>query len=151
MSGLRQLLPFIGAFLLTLLIGMLVGSVVTVRLRPPRESLTLSSASSTPTIPVVTIGRLGNDVRGQITGTVRMFAGSHEIIPDASGSFRIILPTWSTDVTVTVPSGMRFVASRKGKHYYPVLSTAGERIAPERRIYFATEAEARAAGYSAGK
>ncbi|MBI3619092.1 hypothetical protein HY213_03625 [Candidatus Peregrinibacteria bacterium] len=135
---------------LTLIIGMFIGSILTVRLRLPRESLTLSSAASTPTIPVITIGRLGNEIKGQTTGDVRIFAGSKEIIPDASGAFRITLPTWTTDVTVTVPTGMRFVASKNGKRFYPVLSAAGSAIAPANRVYFATKEEARAAGFSAG-
>jgi hypothetical protein len=42
---------------------------------------------------------------------------------------------------------MRFVASRRGKRYYPVSSREGERLVPENRLYFRTAEEAERAGY----
>ena len=50
-------------------------------------------------------------------------------------------------VEVHVPVGMKFVASKKGTKYYAVESAGGERIVPQNRVYFATAAEAEAAGY----
>jgi hypothetical protein len=44
---------------------------------------------------------------------------------------------------------MNFVASKRGKLYYPVKKAAGQQIVPENRIYFRTEEEAPAAGYRA--
>jgi hypothetical protein len=51
-------------------------------------------------------------------------------------------------VTVPVPPGMRFVASKKGKKYHAVDSASGERIAPENRVYFPDAASAERAGYA---
>ena len=41
-----------------------------------------------------------------------------------------------------------FVASKTGKKYYDAESAAGQKIKEENRVYFATEKEAEAAGYS---
>lgn len=42
-----------------------------------------------------------------------------------------------------------FVASKAGKKFYKADSAAGKKITEDKRVYFATEAEAEAAGYSA--
>lgn len=42
-----------------------------------------------------------------------------------------------------------FVASKAGKKFYKADSAAGQKIAEDKRVFFATEAEAQAAGYSA--
>ena len=49
-----------------------------------------------------------------------------------------------------VPPGTLCVASKRGKNYYKVDSSAGQKLAPENRVYFRTEEEARAAGYKKG-
>ena len=51
------------------------------------------------------------------------------------------------DVTVSYPEGMMFVASGRGKYYYPVLSEKGQELSPKYRMYFRTEADAHAAGF----
>jgi small subunit ribosomal protein S1 len=42
-----------------------------------------------------------------------------------------------------------FVASKSGKKYYPLSSAGAKKIAEENRLHFATEEEAKAAGFSA--
>lgn len=41
----------------------------------------------------------------------------------------------------------RFVASRRGKYYYPFFSPEGQKLAEKNRVYFRSEEEARAEGY----
>ncbi len=53
------------------------------------------------------------------------------------------------DEAIEVPEGMQFVASKDGKKFYAVDSAAGKKIKAEKRVYFATEAEAEEAGYAA--
>ncbi len=48
-----------------------------------------------------------------------------------------------------IPEGMMFVASKDGKKFYAVETAAGKKIKAEKRVYFATEAEAEEAGYAA--
>ncbi len=48
-----------------------------------------------------------------------------------------------------IPTGMLFIASKTGKKYYAVDSAAGKKIKTENRVLFATEEEAKAAGYEA--
>jgi hypothetical protein len=43
--------------------------------------------------------------------------------------------------------GMKFVASKQGKKYYPVGSAQAENLKPENRLYFPDAAAAEAAGY----
>ena len=47
------------------------------------------------------------------------------------------------------PEGAAFVASKTGKKFYPVDSVQGKKIKEENRVYFKTEAEGEAAGFSA--
>jgi hypothetical protein len=86
---------------------------------------------------------------------------SRKNFPKYSKSFGETLCTWAmllsplaglkNVVTVTVPAGMKYVASKNGKYYYPVESVAGEKIVPANRVYFASEGDAEAAGFAAGR
>lgn len=46
-----------------------------------------------------------------------------------------------------VPAGMYFVASNRGKKYYPVDSPAAARLKSENRVYFPDAAAAKRAGF----
>lgn len=101
-----------------------------------------------PRVPVVQVeGREGEMIIGHIRGNVRVFWGDDMILPDGSGAFRIADDALREEVTVLIPDGMKFVASRKGKKYYTVASPMGERIKPENRIYFPTADDAEASGF----
>lgn len=102
-----------------------------------------------PLLPTVLITGIENgELVGEIRGDVRLFLGDKQIVPDGSGSFRVPAGNLKTDVhTIAVPEGMQFVASKKGKRFYPVHSKQAEGLAPKNRIYFPTEEAARAAGY----
>lgn len=106
-----------------------------------------------PSIPVITIeGMRDGKVEGTITGEARLFLGSDHVIPDASGAF--IAPAdlfIKNEVTVLIPEEMQFVASLRGKYYYPVSSSAGEQLSPKYRVYFKTIEDAENAGYKKGK
>lgn len=102
-----------------------------------------------PLVPTVVLKGIENgELVGEIRGDVRLFLGDRQIIPRGSGAFRVPAGILKTDVrTIALPEGMRFVASRKGKRYYPVHSKQAEELTPKNRVYFRTEEEARAAGY----
>lgn len=85
---------------------------------------------------------------GIAQGEVRVFVGDAVIVPNASGAFRVAARGLIQNLaTPRIPAGMQFVASRRGKKYYPVTSRAGQNLASENRIYFRTSAEAIAAGF----
>jgi len=87
-------------------------------------------------------------LRGQAAGPLRLFARDERVDVAADGRFSIVHPAFRIEeVSVPVPPGMRFVASKNGKKYYKVDSAAGERIAPQNRVYFADETAAAAAGF----
>ena len=87
-------------------------------------------------------------LRGHAAGPVRLFLGGKAVDVAPDGAFAADVPALRVEeVGVAVPEGMAFVASRKGKKYYKVDSSSGERIAPQNRVYFRDEASAEAAGF----
>ena len=99
-------------------------------------------------VPVVRLDRIVNgELRGTLNGDARLFLGDR-LVTVQSGSFRIPANELLMNfITIEVPEGMKFVASKKGTYYYPVASSNGEAIVPANRVYFNDEESARAAGY----
>lgn len=92
---------------------------------------------------------------GAIVGVVgtgaRLVIGETVIVPHADRTFSLPAAVFLVNVVpVPVPRGAVFVASRRGKNYYPVGSPASERLVPENRIYFRSAEEAEALGYKKG-
>lgn len=100
-------------------------------------------------VPTVLLHRMENgELVGEMLGSVRMFLGDDQIIPNGSGAFRVPAGILKNDVRpIAAPEGMRFVASRKGKRFYPVSSKQAQGLSPKNRVYFPTEEAAKAAGY----
>ncbi len=103
-------------------------------------------------VPVITLDGVTDGVlRGSMNGDARLFIQDDMVVPDAEGVFTVPADAFFVNyVRVKVPEGMHFVASTRGSKYYSVTSSQGEGIVPENRVYFATEEEAVAAGYSSG-
>jgi hypothetical protein len=142
-------LSLAGVILLASALGYLTGRIATVQFAlatvPPVRLIPDERAA----VAVVRIDGLRDDrVHGQTSSGVRLFIGDTLVIPAASGAFAVAGgPLLTNEITVVVPTGMRFVASRNGKKYYAVDSAGGERLAPANRVYFPTAAAAQAAGY----
>lgn len=102
-----------------------------------------------PQVCTVTVdGIVDGAVRGTLTGSGRVFIGAVQALPGRDGAFAVDGKAFLTQrITVTVPPGTRFVASKKGSKYYALTSAQGQKIAPANRVYFATEAEAEMKGY----
>ncbi len=100
-------------------------------------------------VPVVTINGIRNGkLEGMLSGGVRLFAGSHLVLVDGSGSFAIGDTKLLTNIIeIHIPPGMKFVASKKGKKYYAVTSASAGNLSPANRVYFPSEAAAEAAGF----
>jgi hypothetical protein len=130
----------LGVGVLTGLVGSLAVREVPVAVRP---------GSGATVVAVMFEGFRDGLLRGRSAGPVRLFAGEEAVEVAADGSFAFDHPGFHIEeVTVPVPVGMKFVASRKGKKFYSVTSAAGARIAPGNRVYFRDEASAGAAGFS---
>ncbi len=131
----------------TLGTGVLIGLLCALAVR--EVPVAVRSGSGATVVAVTFDGFRDGLLRGRSAGPVRLFAGEEPVDVAPDGSFAFDHPGFHIEeVTVHVPDGMRFMASRKGKKYYPVTSAAGERIAPANRVYFPDEASARAAGFS---
>jgi len=103
-------------------------------------------------VPVVDMeGIKDGKLEGTLKGDVRLFLGNDLILPDGSGAFKVPADSLFINyVRIAVPEGMQFVSSKRGKNYYPVSSSAGERITPGNRVYFRDEEAAQQAGFKRG-
>ena len=137
-------ISLIGIILLSSLNGYLVGRIVDTRLAmasvPPLQIVKHTQSLQ----PVVQIDGIRNGyLEGTMLGDARFFLGGEQVLPTASGSLRILANTFlRNEVQILVPEGMRFVASKKGKKYYPVTSASANNLAPQNRVYFRTTEEA---------
>jgi hypothetical protein len=131
--------------LTTVFLGMIAGAQLCQRLHAPRIVV-----DTRPTIPVVTIEHVRDGrLIGTASGMVR-FASSGDIaVINESGSF--VLPVTISGGAKPGMVGMAFVASRRGKYYYPSGSPGAGRLSPKNLVYFRDAQSAQAAGYAAGK
>ena len=139
----------IGVVILLIAFGYGIGRSMTMVHVEQQTHLAIEEVQA-DTIPVVRVQGIRN---GRIEGTVdpgaRLFIGDAYIDTQHSADFSVDAATILTNIiTVEVPSGMHFVASRLGKKYYGVQSAGGNRISVKNRVYFASEAQAQAAGYT---
>lgn len=167
----------IGATLLTAVTGYLTGRIIDTHIAMASVPPLAVVPDTRPRVPVVHIDGIRNGfIEGTMNSGARLIIGDTYVIPTKSaddtdpsserhpehvslsgvegrgvkGEMRFSIPAASflvDHVAVEVPAGMRFVASKSGKKYYPVDSAAGSRLKPENRVYFATEEEARGAGF----
>ena len=102
-----------------------------------------------PLAPTVHINGITNgNLEGELLGGSRFVLGEEIVIPDEHGKFSVDTSDFlRNEVSIVVPAGAHFVASERGKYYYPVESSKGNALSPNTRVYFSSEAEAVAAGY----
>ncbi len=142
----RFLIP---AFSLSLIAGYCVGAAAAAWTVYPSAQVKLVDDAHISDTPVVRIDGIRNGALiGSVSGDVRVVAGSTPVAVGGSGAFAISDRSVLTNIIeIHVPPGMHFVASAKGKRYYPIQSAAGNQIVPQNRVYFPTEASAQKAGY----
>lgn len=146
MSFARPPVSFVVALVLTLCMGFVAGRLLGLHAIPAAPLRTYEDTQAP--VPTLVIDGVENGaIVGTAQGTMRVLV-SGEAYVVAPGEFRIPAAAFREVLTVRVPEGMRFVASKSGKKYYDVTSAAGGRIALENRVYFRTAADAQAAGYS---
>lgn len=142
----RQQFLAILASALALILGVMAGYLLGVSGAP--QPPTILREDTRPLIPVVRIDGIdGAELTGVALGEVRLFHGERQILTSGSGAFRVRLP----GITAAVPSGMRFVASKRGTKYYPAGSPSAQRLSSANVLYFRDAAAAEAAGYVASR
>lgn len=143
-------LLYVGGLAVAGVMGVLLGMVLNGYRIDDAVPVSVAEDSDVADVPVVEIDGLRDGaLRGRITGDVRVIVRDHVALPDASGSFAVYDTSLMVqEITVQVPAGMNFVASKRGKKYYSVTSANGQNIVPENRIYFKTAQEAENAGYA---
>ena len=124
--------------------GLVCAFAYGVEARPP--ALVHASGSVAPAVTLQ--GFRDGALRGNAVG-VRLFARDVPVDVAPDGSFALVHPAFRVEeVSVPVPPGMRFVASKNGRKYHAVDSASGERIAPQNRVYFPDAAAAERAGFA---
>ncbi len=145
----RLWLLSIGALGMAVCLGYGAGRIVSVLAEAPAAPV-IREDIDPPRTAVVTFDSTV-PVHGTMTGAVRVFLGDRLITSDEHGAFGVVPDSTSQpaqqSAAVVPPAGMRFVASRKGKKYYPVTTKAAAQIVVGNRIYFADAASAQKAGY----
>lgn len=134
-----------------LLFGVLVGRLLSFREASiPPTTLRYDQRPSRAVVRIA--GAEQGKIVGTIQGDVRVLLGETVVVPNASGAFRVPAQGIITAVTtVPVPAGMHFVASRRGKKYYPVTSRSGQNLSPANRVYFRDAQAAEKAGFVRGQ
>jgi len=129
-------------FLFALSSGYIIGSRIAIHALP----LTIQADTRLP-VPTVRIDGVDNGiVHGSIIGNARLVIGS--AVLTQSGKFALDnSDALINTIHIVIPDGMQFVASSRGKKYYPVFSSKGNAISVKNRIYFHTENDAVKAGY----
>ena len=131
---------------LLLLTGYLIGRLVTSAVLP-KPSITVVPDERAPVAVIRLEGVRNGQLEGETKGDVRFFLGEKLILVQ-SGMLKVPVGSFFTnEIAITVPDGMKFVASKKGTYYYVVDSADGEKIVPENRLYFRDEISARNAGF----
>lgn len=86
-------------------------------------------------------------VEGRLYGDARVLLGK-DLVAQGSGAFAgVMRGSLPIVVEVSIPPGMKYVASRTGKKYYDVASAMGNRLLPKNRVYFPDRVSAERAGY----
>lgn len=138
----------IASALAFILIGFLSGSALTTWGAYRHVPLHISPDPLPDNASVQILGIRNGALMGSTIGPVRISAGEKNIAIDASGAFVIKDSTVLTNqISIVLPTGMKFVASKIGKKYYPVSSAQGQNIKLENRRYFPSAEAAEAAGY----
>lgn len=147
MNRLFRHVPLAFCLSLTLTLGFLLGFLASSL--SPLPTVVAVREEHRSSVPVITIERpAAGYLKGRISGEARVLIG--QTMQVNTSEFTIAIPEASQRVKVVVPEGMTLVASKKGTNFYSVFSPAGEKIAPENRVYFRTEADALAAGLKKG-
>ena len=135
------------AVTLSLILGILLGFILSIMMRP--VPLTVLRTDTRPIIPVIMItGVQDGSITGIMRGDARLFINDAQVLPTMSGSFRAPAASLLKNLTtIRVPAGMQFVASKRGKKYYPVASRGAANLAASNRVYFKNADDAEAAGY----
>lgn len=136
---------------LLLLIGYLVGRLIT-NIALPAPTISVVPDTRKPVAVLRLAGVRNGMLEGNTVGEVRFFLGDKQILAGSGGTIRADVGSFFVnEVSIVVPEGMQFVASKQGKYYYPVDSSEGERLTPSNRLYFRDAASAEKAGFQPKK
>lgn len=130
------------AFSFALSCGYLHGRLMASQPAPMRLEPDVRPHVSTIVLTGIQNGRL----TGTMEGETRLIVGNVPVV--GSGAFSIAAgPLLVHRIEIEIPKGARFVASKRGKKYYPVDAASARGLSPENRLYFETALQAQAAGF----
>ena len=100
-------------------------------------------------VPTVHLQGIRNgEVFGTVAGRARLVIGDQVLLKNTFTNFSVPAgPLLTHQITIEIPEGMKYVASKRGKKLYPVTSKRVRTIPPQNRLYFVTVEEGVAAGF----
>jgi uncharacterized protein YneF (UPF0154 family) len=142
-----RLSSIVFAVAIALLAGFIIGRIISVT--TAASSISTQPITTENTIPVVQIDKMeAGNIIGSIQGDTRVFIGDTLIVPKKDTTFSIAGTLLLTNhISILVPPGMHYVASKQGSKVYSVHSNQGSKLTPKNRVYFHTLQEAINAGY----
>jgi hypothetical protein len=136
---------------LVLILGYYLGTTV-LRIEEVNapEEITVTAERERRRAPIVHVKEINDSKIIGVVGTgARLVMGEEVIIPKPDRSFEIPAKDFLVRVIdVPIPRDALFVASKRGKKYYDVNSSKGQKLVPENRLYFRSREEAEALGYA---
>lgn len=99
--------------------------------------------------PIVHIqGIRDGNVYGTTAGSVTLIVGTITQSTHAFADFTLPAgPLLTHQISTIIPTGMHYIASKRGTKIYAVSASRVRSIPPENRLYFATKQQAIAAGF----
>ncbi len=137
------------AAILLIAIGVCLGILFLTIFRSANHTFVLRESENAE-VPTVTIDGYRDGALVGTTHRTRLIVGNTVAVPDGSGAFAIrnSVVSQQTGGVQAAPVGTQFVASKRGKKYYPVGSAGADRLSPANKIYFQSREAAEAAGYT---
>ena len=100
-------------------------------------------------VPTVHLQGIRNgEVFGTVAGRARLVIGNQVLLKHTFTNFSVPAgPLLTHQITIEIPEGMNYIASKRGKKLYPVTSKRVRTIPPQDRLYLATVIEGVEAGF----
>lgn len=138
-----------------LMLAVSVGSIVQDSLsQKPAELEQIGEETRVAKVPTIVLEKTENGILfANITGgDARIIVSDNEEVVTGQGSVEVdITPVLPTLKMIPHPEGMQYVASKRGKYYWPLDGIEAHQIAWANRTFFASSEDAEIAGYIYGK
>ena len=131
-------------------LGISIGSIAQFAMLQKPTTLKRQNNYQPETLPTLELTKIENGILiGKTNQQVRMISLENNQIISAENDFKIdITPLLPRLQIIPHPDDMQYVASKRGKYYWPLDSIEAHQIKWSNRVFFKNNGEAEASGYS---